>query len=469
MVRCFPGIRQKDSQVGPYPTRTSREFALLTILAYLMSVYGDQKDLCLAGIGSTLRSARESRGLTIELAAQETRISPRFLEALEDDRFEALPAPVYVRGFLRSYANYLHVDANPLMKELNARQGSPVAGPDGFVSGPVVRAPSRDPWRQRPQAGAHRTATGVAPEALQPPPPIGSDWAPDPADDESWAPEPLNSAEVRQAPWDEPASFQPPVEPVEQDLGPEEEEYRPPQETYRSRRVAGVLVEREAEYNDAGGPMRFIALAGAGLIALVFFAVVGILLAGGGDDDSSAGAGDNGVAGSPTTRAGTQVAVASVTPTTLTATVSPDPSPAATETGTPVNVTPTGTTGTPSPTAQPTAAPTQRPGDPTPTSTSIPPTATPEPPTPTPVPPTPRPPTPVPTPVIAHPSGTSECSQFGGACGRPGPGGTALYLVVCAPDGWFIDAPANGDFTADGGTWPRRTATSIPGASSVCG
>lgn len=433
-----------------------------------MSDYGDQKVLYLAGIGSALRNARESRGLTIELAAQETRISPRFLEALEDDRFEALPAPVYVRGFLRSYANYLHVDATPLMNELNARQGTPVTGPDGFVTGPTQRAPSRDPWRQRPQAGTRRPAAPARSDVAPAPPPQPDDWAPEAAEEETWAPELTSVADPYRPLAGPAAGFGDAADFTEPDDERSDEAY-PQEEAYRPRRVAGVLVEREAEYNDSGGPMRLIALAGAGLIALVFFAVVGILLVGGGGDDGDVAAADGGVNSSPVTRAGTQVAVGSITPTTAPATVSSSPSPGATETGTPGTTTPTATPGTPSPTMQPTAAPTARPGEPTSTPTSIPPTATPVAPTPTPIPPTARPPTPAPTPVIAHPSGTSECSQFGGACGRPGPGGTALYLVVCAPDGWFIDAPANGDFSADGGQWPRRTATSISGAASVCG
>ena len=72
----------------------------------------------MAGIGEALRSTRERRGLSIDQVAQDTRISPRFLEALEAEQFNELPAPVYVRGFLRSYANYLHIEAQPLLDRL---------------------------------------------------------------------------------------------------------------------------------------------------------------------------------------------------------------------------------------------------------------------------------------------------------------------------------------------------------------
>ena len=419
----------------------------------------------MAGIGPTLRSAREGRGLSIELVAQETRISPRFLEALEDERFEALPAPVYVRGFLRSYANYLHIDAAQMMNELNAREGARVAGPDGFVSGSPPRPPARDPWRQRPQAGPrvrNSPPPPAAPAVMSPP--SGEDtWAPEESDD-SWAPEPAGYAPQLAVPA------------VDDDYAPEETsapdvEYELEEPGFRPRRVSGVLVEREVEYNEAGGPMRTIALAGGALFALVFFGIVGLLILKGGGSDNS-GDSSRAAVGSETVsnRTGTQVSVGTAVSTAtataaVTSTTSATTSPSVTVTGTPGTATPSATPDTPTSTPPPIATP--RPGEATPTATLEPPT--PLPPTATPVPPTQRPPTPVPTPIISHPSGTSECSQFGGACGRPGPSGGAIYLVVCAPDGWFIDAPGNGDFTGDGGVWPRRTSSSVSGAATVCG
>lgn len=57
--------------------------------------------------GTRLREARLRRGLTIAESATDTRINPAYLEAMEAERWELLPAPVYARGFLRSYARYL--------------------------------------------------------------------------------------------------------------------------------------------------------------------------------------------------------------------------------------------------------------------------------------------------------------------------------------------------------------------------
>ncbi len=53
-------------------------------------------------LGAYLRSRREARGVSLEALARETRIAPRVLEALERGRFESLPAPVFVRGFIRA-------------------------------------------------------------------------------------------------------------------------------------------------------------------------------------------------------------------------------------------------------------------------------------------------------------------------------------------------------------------------------
>lgn len=60
-----------------------------------------------APTGARLREARLRRGLTIAESATDTRINPTYLEAMEAERWELLPAPVYARGFLRSYARYL--------------------------------------------------------------------------------------------------------------------------------------------------------------------------------------------------------------------------------------------------------------------------------------------------------------------------------------------------------------------------
>ena len=60
--------------------------------------------------GARLRRARMRRGIDIEEISRVTRINPNFLGFLEDERFDALPAAVYVRGFVSAYATYVGLD-----------------------------------------------------------------------------------------------------------------------------------------------------------------------------------------------------------------------------------------------------------------------------------------------------------------------------------------------------------------------
>ena len=67
-------------------------------------------------IGDTLRHARESSGISIQDAAHILRVRLSYLEALEEDTHEHLPGPAYIIGYLRSYARFLNLDPEPLVK-----------------------------------------------------------------------------------------------------------------------------------------------------------------------------------------------------------------------------------------------------------------------------------------------------------------------------------------------------------------
>jgi cytoskeleton protein RodZ len=71
-------------------------------------------------LGTILQETREARNLTLEDVAQVTRIRVRYLEALEEGRYDVLPTPVHVRGFLRNYAIFLNLDPEPLIARYNA-------------------------------------------------------------------------------------------------------------------------------------------------------------------------------------------------------------------------------------------------------------------------------------------------------------------------------------------------------------
>ena len=93
-------------------------------------------------IGSSLRDARVRQGLDFPELEQLTRIRPKYLRALEDERFDVLPAPTYVRGFLRSYAAALGLDGQPFVDEYNSRFA--VGEDDVVVRARRVPPPRRD-------------------------------------------------------------------------------------------------------------------------------------------------------------------------------------------------------------------------------------------------------------------------------------------------------------------------------------
>ena len=379
----------------------------------------------MAGIGEALRSTRERRGLSIDEVARETRISPRFLEALEAEQFEELPAPVYVRGFLRSYANYLKIEAQPLLDRLVGGDVTMPRAAGGYVgreprsnNGPTTRR--NDPFQR----------SGVV---AAPPLPVRPNFPrpePEGGEDEGWSPEPL-------APFTAPHQDHGYVpgsdlmEAPEYVYPDEEPEFEP---RYR-RGTAGVLAERPPGPNDPGVSRR-VALFGGGVLALV--AVLGIAVVmtrgDGGDDNNRA------LAGADLTPGITPGSVIPVgTRTTPEASVSPGASASAAAAGA-GTTTPEGTPGattTPPPTAvegTPTATATQ--GQPTPVPTAAP-TATP-----TAVPPTPTPqPTPIPAPP--HPSTYSACNTTleSNKCGGP------VARVICFPP--FPDANKNDNYFVD--------------------
>lgn len=68
-------------------------------------------------MGSTFRTEREKRGLTIKDAERETSIRAKYLEALEQGAYDVLPSEVYVKGFIRNYAKFLHLNGEALVQE----------------------------------------------------------------------------------------------------------------------------------------------------------------------------------------------------------------------------------------------------------------------------------------------------------------------------------------------------------------
>ena len=61
-------------------------------------------------IGTTLREARVRRKLTLQQVEEDTKIRVKYIQAMENEDFDVMPAPAYVKGFLQTYATYLGLD-----------------------------------------------------------------------------------------------------------------------------------------------------------------------------------------------------------------------------------------------------------------------------------------------------------------------------------------------------------------------
>jgi hypothetical protein len=72
-------------------------------------------------IGNSLREARLRQGLEISRIEAETKIRGKYLRALEEEQFDVLPGDTYVKGFLRTYADYLGLDGQLYLDEYNSR------------------------------------------------------------------------------------------------------------------------------------------------------------------------------------------------------------------------------------------------------------------------------------------------------------------------------------------------------------
>lgn len=75
-------------------------------------------------IGTTLRDARVRRDISLQQAEDETKIRVKYIQAMENEDFDVLPAGTYVKGFLRTYAEYLGLDGQLMIDEYNDRFGS---------------------------------------------------------------------------------------------------------------------------------------------------------------------------------------------------------------------------------------------------------------------------------------------------------------------------------------------------------
>jgi cytoskeleton protein RodZ len=61
-------------------------------------------------LGTYLKQARETKRISLKDVAKNTRVRENLLQAVEDDRYDLLPSPTFVKGFLTAYARYIGLD-----------------------------------------------------------------------------------------------------------------------------------------------------------------------------------------------------------------------------------------------------------------------------------------------------------------------------------------------------------------------
>jgi transcriptional regulator with XRE-family HTH domain len=115
-------------------------------------------NLSTAGTGAALRRERLAQHLSLDDVSGRTRISRKFLEAIETEAFDRLPGIVFTRGFVRQYAVYLKMDPAPLLESLPRIDLETVQLPD-----PAYYA---RPRREMPWKGALATSCWIALSAV---------------------------------------------------------------------------------------------------------------------------------------------------------------------------------------------------------------------------------------------------------------------------------------------------------------
>lgn len=116
-------------------------------------------------IGERLEEARKKKGVSLREAAEATKIRGDYLQKFEGNQFDIGLTPIYTRGFLRTYANYLRLPADRILADFAAITGGGEARP---------RPPSREIYGRMevaatPAEPAERTPAAPEPEAAPPP------------------------------------------------------------------------------------------------------------------------------------------------------------------------------------------------------------------------------------------------------------------------------------------------------------
>jgi cytoskeleton protein RodZ len=116
----------------------------------------------MADLGLYLKREREARNVSLEEIASATKIVPRYLEALEADRFDIMPGTFFIKGIIRTYARYLGLDEEEILSRYRA------AG--ALSESPTYKRPP-GPAPAPPKAAPRPRITAVPPASAEPPEP----------------------------------------------------------------------------------------------------------------------------------------------------------------------------------------------------------------------------------------------------------------------------------------------------------
>src|ERR1051325_5854802 len=92
-------------------------------------------------VAETLRQAREAKKITVQQVAEITKIRTDHIRALEEGNFDVFSAPVYIRGFTRTYATLLKLDVRQIITALDAE----LKNTDKFSEPPPLTDQPRSP------------------------------------------------------------------------------------------------------------------------------------------------------------------------------------------------------------------------------------------------------------------------------------------------------------------------------------
>jgi cytoskeletal protein RodZ len=126
---------------------------------------GPAEKTAAASVGERLRAARDRQGLTLQKISEDLHLDVPMLEAMEENRFRALGAPVYARGHLRKYAGLLGLDVSGVLADYEAAHSGPVE--PKLVAAPTVQV---EVVAQPPAGAAHADlAPPIEPATVKPP------------------------------------------------------------------------------------------------------------------------------------------------------------------------------------------------------------------------------------------------------------------------------------------------------------